>query len=199
MFAEAMLCFTTATTALYGLRSYRLGRRCSRLGHRLRSDSLTGLGNRAALVAAFKRARRSPGLLGVALGDLNGFKVLNDTHGHRFGDRVLLEVAAVLRHWAPEVNMIPFRLHGDEFALPLPDVAGHPEADRAVRCVQTAVSRLTEVDGQPIEVSMALGVVTAPTTMPNLSTLLAIADDRMYGDKHATRTHHTKNTVSVSQ
>ncbi|WP_269634175.1 GGDEF domain-containing protein [Saccharomonospora halophila] len=50
---------------------------------------------------------------------MNGFKALNDTHGHRFGDRVLVEVATRLRRCAVG-GELPVRLHGDEFAVLIP-------------------------------------------------------------------------------
>lgn len=193
MLARLALGVTTTTTVVSGLAAYQLRRR-------LHTDPLTGLGNRAALESAFERARRrrTAGMLAVAIGDLNGFKALNDTHGHRFGDRVLVEVATVLtRQWST-TGARPFRLHGDEFALLLPSVVDQREAEDRISGVQEAVASLTEVDGQPVEVSMALGVITTPVRRPDLSALLAIADDRMYGDKHATTpTHLVHRTVSV--
>ena len=179
MLTEILLAVTTTTTLSTGVCSYRLRRK-------LRTDPLTGLGNRLALAEAFARARRRFPLVAVALGDMNGFKALNDTHGHRFGDRVLIEIAAILQRTA-ECGELPVRLHGDEFAVLIPC----PTPDHAARrldAYRTAVDALTEVDGQPITASMALGVMTAPSHSAELSALLASADDRMYGDKHA---HHS--------
>ena len=155
-----------------------------RLGRQLRTDPLTGLGNRAALELAFRRRPRH-GLVAVAVGDMNGFKALNDTHGHRFGDRVLIEVAHALRRQSRR-GEVPVRLHGDEFAVLLPGVASARTAEHRVRDLQNAVSAITRVNGQPVEVGMALGVMTAPVDTADLSALLASADDRMYGDKHTT-------------
>lgn len=191
MLARLALGVTTTTTVVSGLAAYQLHRR-------LHTDPLTGLGNRAALESAFERARRrrTAGMLAVAVGDLNGFKALNDTHGHRFGDRVLVEVAAVLtRQWS-RGGARPFRLHGDEFALLLPSVVDQRDAEDRISGVQEAVASLTEVDGQPVEVSMALGVITTPVRRPSLSALLGMADDRMYGDKHATRSAQPVSQVA---
>ncbi|MGW3467141.1 GGDEF domain-containing protein [Saccharopolyspora sp. NPDC000995] len=192
MLAKLALGVTTATTMAAGTCAYRLFRQT-------RTDPLTGLGNREALEAAFNRVRwHRRGLVAVAVGDMNGFKAFNDTYGHRFGDRVLIEVGAVLGHMAFR-GEVPVRLHGDEFAVLLPWVVSADDAERRTREFQAAVATITEIDGQPVEVSMSLGVMTAPAETAQLSALLASADDRMYGDKHTTRTHTTQETVSVSQ
>ncbi|GGJ01678.1 hypothetical protein GCM10011581_43560 [Saccharopolyspora subtropica] len=179
MLAELTLAVTSATTAAYGLRAHRLQRR-------LRTDTLTGLGNRAALEVAFNRARRGrrgEHLVAVALGDLNGFKAVNDAHGHRFGDQVLITVATALKSTAHR-GELPVRLHGDEFAILLPATTAE-QAEHRARQFQTAVAAIDQVHGQPVKVSMALGVMTAVASTANLTTLLASADHRMYGDKAA--------------
>ncbi|MEU6267952.1 GGDEF domain-containing protein [Saccharopolyspora shandongensis] len=183
MLAKFALGVTSATTVAAGTCAYRLFRQT-------RTDPLTGLGNRAALIAAFNRARRfGRGQLAIAVGDMNGFKAFNDTHGHRFGDRVLIEVGAVLGHMAFR-GEVPVRLHGDEFAVLIPWVVSADDAERRTREFQAAVSTIDEIDGQPVEVSMALGVMTAPADTAQLPALLSSADDRMYGDKHTTN-HQT--------
>ncbi|EID55127.1 GGDEF domain-containing protein [Saccharomonospora xinjiangensis] len=175
MLAEIALVVTTTTTLSTGFGAYRLRRK-------LRTDPLTGLGNRLALAEAFAWARRRSPLVAVALGDMNGFKAINDTHGHRFGDRVLIEVAAILQRTACRRELV-VRLHGDEFAVLIPcDTPDH--AARRLDTYRAAVAALDEVEGQPITASMALGVITAPSESADLSALLASADDRMYGDKH---------------
>ncbi|MGW1681663.1 GGDEF domain-containing protein [Saccharopolyspora sp. NPDC002376] len=178
------------TSVAAGTCAYRLFRQS-------RTDPLTGLGNRAALVSAFNRAmRRGRGLVGVAVGDMNGFKTFNDVHGHRFGDQVLIQVAAMLRITANR-GEVPVRLHGDEFALLLPNVETPEQAEHRVREFQTAVSTITEIDGQPVEVGLALGVMTSPAAKAQLTTLLASADDRMYGDKHTTRQNTGRVAVAA--
>lgn len=175
MLTYLALAVTTMSTLTAGFAAYRL-----RL--QLRRDPLTGLGNRLALAEAFARARRRFPVVAVALGDMNGFKALNDLHGHRFGDRVLIEIAARLQATAV-AGECPVRLHGDEFAVLIPCTTPDHVA-RRLTAYRTAVDALTEVDGQPITASMALGVMAAPSESADLSALLASADDRMYGDKH---------------
>lgn len=186
MLAKIALGVTSATSIAAGTCAYRLFRQS-------RTDPLTGLGNRAALVAAFNRAmRRGRGLVGVAVGDMNGFKAFNDVHGHRFGDQVLITVAGMLRATAHH-GEVPVRLHGDEFAVLLPSVDSPDQAEHRVREFQAAVSTITEVDGQPIEAGISLGVMTAPAAKAQLPALLASADDRMYADKQ-----HSKHPGRVA-
>lgn len=175
MLTHLALTVTTVSTLAASFTALRLRRR-------LRTDPLTGLGNRLALIEAFARARRRSPMVAVAIGDMNGFKAINDTHGHRFGDRVLIEAATRLQRTTRR-GELAVRLHGDEFALLIPcTTPGH--AARRLDAYRTAVTALDEVDGQPITASMALGFMAAPSDSADLSALLASADDRMYGDKH---------------
>ncbi|QUG99587.1 GGDEF domain-containing protein [Saccharopolyspora erythraea] len=192
MLTKLALGVTTTTAVVSSTYAYRYFQQT-------RTDPLTGLGNRAALVAAFERvSRRRRGLVAVALGDMNGFKVLNDTRGHRFGDAVLREVAAVWEFMAFR-GELPVRLHGDEFAVFIPWTTRVQEAQQRAREYQDAVSTITVVHDKPVEVSMSLGVMTGHAGTTTLSALLASADDRMYGDKHEHYRNHTKSRISVSQ
>jgi len=70
-----------------------------------------------------KRTSRSGRPLSLLFIDLDGFKAVNDTHGHLFGSRALVEAAAVIRRCARETDVVA-RFGGDEFALVLPDTGG---------------------------------------------------------------------------
>ncbi|MCA1195342.1 GGDEF domain-containing protein [Saccharopolyspora sp. 6V] len=159
-----------------------------RLHTRLHTDPLTGLANRAALERRFARARRRHERVAVLLADANRFKQLNDTYGHRFGDLVLCEIAHVLtRHAGPDV--LPVRLHGDEFAVLLTGLNAITDPTRVADTLAEAVTDITVVNGQPVEVSLSIGAATGPAT-GGLPDLLARADTAMYRHKH------TRTTVS---
>ena len=107
-----------------------------RLRHLAEHDPLTGVPNRRAWEAqvpqAIEEAKRSGTPLALALLDLNGFKSVNDTHGHDAGDRVLREVAAAWRGQLRDTDLLA-RLGGDEFAVLLPDCAESDLAELARR------------------------------------------------------------------
>lgn len=99
-------------------------RRCESADFERRHDALTGLRNRRAydedLAAEVARARRYERACALALLDLNGFKVVNDTHGHPAGDEVLRRTAGALRQSIRQVDRC-YRVGGDEFAVLFPE------------------------------------------------------------------------------
>ena len=148
-------------------------------------DPLTGLANRRQLdsfaAQALRRAQRHGDHLAVVLLDLDGFKGLNDRHGHAAGDGVLREVAQRARQATRETDLVA-RLGGDEFVVVLE--ASSPQA------VQAAVARLRSTldasplfDGPPTPVGISMGVACFPEDGDNLVALLREADGRMYGQK----------------
>ncbi len=139
-----------ATLALVGriiftvLRAQRSGlRRAREQAHQLaRRDSLTGLGNRLGLEETLEvevaRARRQKSHLSLIVGDIDGFKAVNDAFGHAGGDDCLRSVAAALED-ASRTEDQCFRWAGDEFVVVLPETAAR-EAAEVRRRVCTAAS-----------------------------------------------------------
>ena len=119
-----------------------------RVRHEADTDALTGLANRRALErtleAALGRAGSRGRSVGVVMLDLDGFKAINDTHGHAAGDRALREVAARLRRCVRERDLVA-RLGGDEFVVVLTDLGGRSEA------VQDSVERVREALAEPFD------------------------------------------------
>jgi diguanylate cyclase (GGDEF)-like protein len=151
-----------------------------------RLDPLTGLGNRRALDEALQRelARhiRYQRTLALVIVDLDGFKIVNDTHGHAAGDRVLATVGRRLGEIRG--TDAAFRLGGDEFAVLLPET----RAD-AAELVARRISRQIRDDTFPHEVSATWGIAEA--TGPDPEELLAAADRELYARKRDTRTEAT--------
>jgi diguanylate cyclase (GGDEF)-like protein len=143
-----------------------------------RLDPLTGLGNRRALDECLQRelARhiRYDRKLSLVVVDLDGFKLVNDTHGHQAGDRVLSVVGRRLG----EIRGADaaFRLGGDEFALVLPETR-----IEAAELVARRLARQIRDDTFPHEVSATWGIAEA--LGPDPEELLGAADRQLYARK----------------
>ena len=135
-------------------------------------DPLTGLANRAGLAAGWEQlAALRPWVVVV---DLDGFKPVNDTHGHAAGDLVLTAVAQRLRH----VHGVPARLGGDEFAALLLD----PNPAAAARQLAAAIAAPVRLPSG-ITVSVTASIGLAPASPSGLAAALADADAAMYRAK----------------
>jgi diguanylate cyclase (GGDEF)-like protein len=145
------------------------------------TDELTGLYNRRSFERALdrevERARRYGVNVSLLLLDLDGFKALNDVHGHPAGDRVLRYVAAMMcRHL--RATDVPCRLGGDEFAVVLcdtPPAEAMAVAERIRADVQEAFARAA--------LTVSAGVAGAPAHATTADRLLARADSALYAAK----------------
>jgi diguanylate cyclase (GGDEF)-like protein len=157
-------------------------RRLAQAERTSRLDPLTGLGNRRALDEALQRelARhiRYQRTLSLLIVDLDGFKAVNDTHGHAAGDRVLSVVGRRLGEIRGTDTA--FRLGGDEFAVVLPETRSD-----AAELVARRIARQIRDDTFPHEVSATWGIAEA--TGPDPEELLAAADRQLYARKRETR------------
>ena len=157
----------------------------AQLRHLANHDPLTGLLNRrgfeAALAGHVARCRRY-GAAGALLAlDLDGFKRVNDTHGHHAGDALLADVAAGLRERVRETDVLA-RLGGDEFALLLP-----VETAAQAEVVAEALVALVRERGAAHGVTASLGVVLVDASVTRGDELLVRADRAMYAAKAAGR------------
>ncbi len=148
-----------------------------------RSDPLTGLWNRRSLENRINDLRREGTPYAIAYGDLDHFKILNDTHGHEAGDQALRLFARVLRE-AVRPNDITARYGGEEFVIVLPDCP-----------VETAVSVLERVR-ERLALALASGRVPSFTVSFGLASsidadtfdeVVAIADRALLNAKEAGR------------
>ncbi|MGA7050573.1 MAG: sensor domain-containing diguanylate cyclase [Mycobacterium sp.] len=150
-------------------------------------DPLTGLPNRIALDEHLERAGQqlephaSNGLLFI---DIDDFKAVNDTYGHKIGDEVLRDVAvrikAAIRH-----EDFAARLGGDEFVVYCPNVSDQQEAVHIAQCTIDALTAPYPLGDFTIRISASIGVTTA--SVDNHAGLLAMADRAMYRAKEAGR------------
>jgi diguanylate cyclase (GGDEF)-like protein/PAS domain S-box-containing protein len=160
----------------------------ARLEHIAYHDHLTGVPNRRLLTdrldQALKQARRDGRLLAVCYLDLDGFKPINDRHGHNIGDLFLVRIAERLSALLRESDTIA-RFGGDEFVLLLTNLA-HPNAcDELLERVLATIRQPIEVAGIRMSVSASLGATLCPPDRPDPDTLLRHADQAMYRAKES--------------
>lgn len=164
-----------------------------RIEHLALHDPLTGLPNSRLLedrlaqaLAAARRARRS---LGVLYMDLDGFKPVNDTHGHAAGDRVLKEFAARLKRALRESESAA-RVGGDEFVAVLGEVGGEADAIRAAERVIAATAQPFDLGEGFASLSVSVGIALFPLHARDGQTLLQCADTAMYEAKRSGKNCH---------
>ena len=166
-----------------------------KLHHAATHDDLTGLANRRLFHEQLQIRRRGP--LGdhqqvVLLCDLDGFKRINDTHGHRTGDLVLVEVADRLRAATRSQDLVA-RLGGDEFAvlLDLPaDIDAEAHALAVARRINAATAQPIRVGGVEHNITISIGIRVAPIGGWG-EDALADADAAMYFVKRHGANGHT--------
>jgi len=161
------------------------------------TDDLTQLYNSRYLSQVLrretKRASRSGRPLSLLFIDLDGFKSINDSHGHLYGSRALVEAAAVIRQSARETDVVA-RFGGDEFALILPDTG----SDGAAAVGERIRDRIDEFrflasNGLSIHLTVSVGVASLPDVAASAEGLIQAADEAMYHVKE-----HGKNGIFVA-
>ncbi|MDX6749797.1 EAL domain-containing protein [Geminicoccaceae bacterium 1502E] len=160
------------------------------IAHMAMHDGLTDLPNRSMfreeLERVLARAGRERSSFAVLMGDLDGFKAVNDSHGHATGDRLLIEVGRRLMSGLRAGDMVA-RLGGDEFAI----LAFALDGDRGFGALADRLVDLFrspfEIDGQSITAGLSLGVAVYPDHAADAEQLLINADAALYAAKRAGR------------
>jgi diguanylate cyclase (GGDEF)-like protein/PAS domain S-box-containing protein len=176
-----------STGAVHVFRDVSASRAMSKqITHSAEHDFLTGLPNRMLLNErvgqAIAMARRHDTRVAVLFVDLDGFKHINDSLGHRVGDKLLQSIAKRLVECARAEDVVS-RQGGDEFVVMLAEVK-HAEdaATAATRMLQTVADAHT-IDGHDLHVTMSIGVSLYPDDGPDAETLIKNADTAMYQAK----------------
>jgi diguanylate cyclase (GGDEF)-like protein len=155
--------------------------------HRASHDVLTGLANRALFdeilghqLAICKRTKTNLAVVNI---DLDGFKPVNDGHGHATGDEMLCAVAARLKAVIRESDLAA-RLGGDEFALILLH-AGMAAAETVAKKLIDSLSAPYAIGSQTLKISASIGIAVYPESGADAEALSQHADDAMYKAKAA--------------
>jgi diguanylate cyclase (GGDEF)-like protein/PAS domain S-box-containing protein len=154
-------------------------------------DALTGLPNRLLLGDRLRQAiagaERSGHVFALAYLDLNGFKQINDNHGHDAGDEVLKTVAARLQAGLRASDTVA-RLGGDEFVVLLTPQQAPPDAEPALERLLDALSQpIALSSGEQVAVGSSLGLAHFPGDGRTPDALMRHADEAMYANKRAGR------------
>jgi len=156
------------------------------ISSRIITDPLTGLHNRAAtleqIAVAVSSAERNNGEIALFYVDLDGFKEVNDTYGHAFGDIALAQTAQRMRGVLRKHEMAG-RIGGDEFALLITSFAGEQQLVQIVRRVLSALREPILHEGSKASVRASVGIAIYPRDGKNAEELLAHADSAMYQAK----------------
>jgi diguanylate cyclase (GGDEF)-like protein len=158
-------------------------------------DDLTALANRRLfqdrLNNAMERARRSGTSLALMQVDLDGFKAINDNHGHHVGDLLLQQIAALLLRRVRRSDTVA-RTGGDEFSIILEEPSSRGDAELVAESLVRILREPIVLTGKPISVGASIGIAVFPDDAPNPDALCIEADMRMYQVKQ-----DRKDVVSV--
>jgi diguanylate cyclase (GGDEF)-like protein len=151
-------------------------------------DSLTGLAGRALIhdrmASEIARERRAPAGLALLFIDLDRFKQVNDSLGHRAGDMLLIESGVRISSAVRDGDTVG-RLGGDEFVVALPNVGNINQASVIATRVIDAIEAPFELYEQPVRISASVGVSMFPDHGNDAESLLKSADLAMYSAKGA--------------
>jgi diguanylate cyclase (GGDEF)-like protein len=160
-------------------------------------DSLTGLYNRRylddALDRELVRAKRDQNPLSFLMIDVDHFKTVNDTHGHRFGDQILTQLAGLLSSHARGSDIV-CRYGGEEFLVLLPGTDADFSRSRAEEIRQKAEVLIGHLEGKVVHVTLSIGIAVFPDHGQDRNDVVSKADDALYQSKREGR-----NRVTVWQ
>ena len=147
---------------------------------------MTGLPNARALQQQFERelarAQRASGKFQILMLDLDGFKQVNDSFGHKAGDKMLLEIGRLIKAQLREYDFLA-RYAGDEFVALLPNMDVEGVYDLCRR-IETAVEEFElEIGDDVAQVGVSIGWATYPHSAQAFDQLLIAADKEMYSTK----------------
>jgi diguanylate cyclase (GGDEF)-like protein len=149
-------------------------------------DFLTGLPSRRLIYDRIERSiksvSRKNSRVAVCLIDLNGFKKINDEHGHLVGDQVLIEAAKRLSYWVREFDSVG-RMGGDEFLICMEDIKSEEDTKPPIARLKKEFELPFLVGHQAFKLSFSIGTAIFPEDGNTPDELINIADQNMYRNK----------------
>lgn len=162
------------------------------------TDPLTDLPNARGLHIQFEkeigRARRSGNSLQVLMLDLDGFKAVNDTFGHKAGDALLKEVGRIIKAELRDYDFLA-RYGGDEFVALIPETDSSDVIELCSRIEAAVASFALSIDGSIASVGVSVGAACFPVQGETFEELLIAADKAMY----RTKTFHKQRLVRLNE
>lgn len=162
----------------------------SELARISRTDQLTGLLNRRGFDETAAMALRSASAASlpavVFMCDVDRFKSINDRFGHAYGDKVLIEIAEVLRSFADKDGVLVGRHGGEEFAVLMIGALREQAAQYAEDIRRACAAREISIDGNSTHVTISIGFTVAQDEV-DLSKIMRVADRALYIAKHGGR------------
>ncbi|MFT7460267.1 MAG: diguanylate cyclase (GGDEF)-like protein/PAS domain S-box-containing protein [Planctomycetota bacterium] len=167
-----------------------------KIRHQANHDELTGLPTlrlgKDRLSSAIALARRNKIRVAILFLDMDGFKEVNDTLGHKAGDQVLKEVAERLTLTVRGTDTVA-RLGGDEFVIVITEIAEEQGHVRAAIKIIDSLTQTMVIDGQNINISASIGIALYPEHGETTAELIQKADEAMYVAKN-----NGKNNYSIA-
>ncbi len=160
----------------------------NRLNHLVNHDALTGLPNRnlfyERLAECLAWANINSQMVALMFLDLDGFKKINDTHGHGVGDVLLQAVAKRLAGCLRTSDLVA-RLGGDEFVIILPAIPNVQDVTRVAEKILATLSQAFAISGHTMFVTTSIGISIYPHDSEEIETLIQQADEAMYAAKES--------------
>lgn len=160
------------------------------LEHRTLHDDLTGVANRRQMLITLERLLRRPlsevdadtSNVALLMLDLDGFKQVNDQHGHLVGDQVLREISCRIVGASRDSDLV-VRLGGDEFVVVLPGPITIEQSRRAADRIRSAVAEPLTIAEIDIRLTVSIGAAVPNNGAASIEELLSTADEAMYAAK----------------